>query len=87
VLNPKRKRRIAAVVKLAREVCAAQGWPYEPAGFWTAYFTECAKDAWMRGEVANPNNANWKQNLDVLIAEDRFAGVMDGAIAAMRGRS
>jgi hypothetical protein len=41
----------------------------------------------MRGEVANPKNPNWKQNLDVLIAEDRFAGVMDGAIAAMRSRS
>jgi hypothetical protein len=87
VLNPKRKRRIAAVVKLAKSVCAEQGWPYEPAGFWSAYFAECAKDAWMRGEVANPKNSNWKQNLDVLIAEDRFAGVMDGAISAMRSRA
>lgn len=84
VLNDKRKKRIAAAIKLAKSVCADQGWPYEPEGFWSAYFAECAKDAWMRGEVANPKNPNWKQNLDVLIAEDRFAGVMDGAIAAMR---
>jgi hypothetical protein len=87
VLNDKRKKRIAAAVKLAKSVCADQGWPYEPSGFWSAYFHECAKDAWMRGEVANPKNLNWKQNLDVLIAEDRFAGVMDGAISAMRSRA
>lgn len=85
VLNDKRRRRIAAAVKLAKRVCADQGWDYEPVEFWRAYFTECAADAWMRGEVPNPNNPAWKQNLDVLLAEDRFAGVMDKAIAAMRG--
>ena len=85
VLNDKRKKRIAAVIKLARRVCAEQGWPYDAGSFWHAYFGECAKDAWMRGEVPNPKNPNWKQNLDVLIAEDRFAGVMDKAIAN-RGR-
>lgn len=85
VLNDKRRKRIAAAVKLAKRVCADQGWDYEPVEFWRAYFTECAADAWMRGEVPNPRNPSWKQNLDVLLAEDRFAGVMDKAIAAMRG--
>lgn len=85
VLNPKRKKRIAAVVKLAKSVCASQGWPYEATNFWRAYFGECAKDAWMRGDVPYRDNPDWKQNLETLIGEDRFAGVMDGAIAAMRG--
>lgn len=85
VLNDKRRRRILAAIRLAKSVCAQQGWPYEPAEFWGAYFAECSKDAWMRGEVPNPRNPAWKQNLDVLLAEDRFAGVMDRAIAAMRG--
>lgn len=84
VLNPKRKKRIAAATKLAREISDQQGWPWDPARFYDAYFGECATDAWMRGEVANPKNPDWKQNLDVLLAEDRFAGVMDRAIAAMR---
>lgn len=84
VLNDKRKKRIAAAVKLAKEVCASQGWKYEGEEFWQAYFTECAADAWMRGEVANPKNPRWVQNLDVLLAEDRFAEIMDKAIAAMR---
>lgn len=85
VLNDKRRKRIAAAVKLAKRVCADQGWDYDPVEFWRAYFTECAADAWMRGEVPNPRNPGWKQNLDVLLAEDRFAGVMDKAIAAVRG--
>lgn len=85
VLNPKRKRRLAAAIKLAKQVCASQGWEYVPDQFWPAYWTQCAADKWMRGEVPNPNNPAWKQNLDVLLAEDRFAGVMDKAIAAMRG--
>lgn len=85
VLNNKRKKRIAAAVKLAKSVCDSQGWPYVAADFWAAYFTECSRDAWMRGEVPNPKNPAWHQNLDVLLAEDRFAGVMDQAIAAMRG--
>lgn len=84
VLNPKRKRRIATAVKLARAVCREQEWVYDPEEFWIAYFTECTADPWLRGERANPNNPNWKQNLDVLLAEDRFAGIMDRAIAAMR---
>jgi hypothetical protein len=85
VLNDKRKKRIAAAVKLARSVCEQQGWQYVADDFWGAYFDECTKDAWMRGEVANPKNPSWKQNLDVLIAEDRFAGIMDRAIESMRG--
>lgn len=85
VPNPKRLKRIAAAVKLAKQVCAAQGWDYDAAEFWGAYFAECATDPWMRGEVPHPKSPSWKQNLDVLLAEDRFAGIMDKAIAAMRG--
>lgn len=84
VLNDKRKRRIAAAVKLARKVCREQGWEYVPADFWGAYFAECAQDEWLRGDKPHPNRPSWKQNLDVLLAEDRFAGIMDRAIAAMR---
>lgn len=84
VLNPKRKRRIAEIDKLARQICEQQGWGYDRAEFWGAYFAECATDPWMRGDVPNPKNAAWKQTLDVLIREDRFAGIMDRAIGAMR---
>ena len=83
VMNPKRRKRIATADKLARQVSNQQGWAYEPQVFWDAYFTECSSDPWMRGEVPNPRNPNWKQNLDVLLAEDRFAGIMDRAIASM----
>jgi uncharacterized protein YdaU (DUF1376 family) len=86
VMNDKRLKRIKAAIKLARQVCASQGWEYgDGEAFWTAYFAECATDPWMRGEVPNPKNAVWRQNLDVLLAEDRFAGIMDKAIASMRG--
>lgn len=85
VLNPKRKRRLGAVRKLAKQLCESQGWTYDEARFFDAYFGQCSEDPWMRGEVANPNNPHWKQNLDVLLAEDRFAGVMDRAIESMRG--
>lgn len=85
VLNDKRAKRMAAAVKLARRICREQGMPYDPAEFWGAYFEECAADPWMRGDVPHPTRPTWKQNLDVLLAEDRFAGVMDRAIAAMRG--
>lgn len=85
VLGPKRKRRIAAASKQAREVCREQGWPYEATEFWTAYFTECAKDEWLRGDKANPNNPDWRQKLDTLVDETRFTQVMDRAIASMRG--
>ena len=85
VLNPKRRKRLLAAIKLAKSVCKSQQWPYDAGGFWAAYFGECATDPWMRGEVPNPKNLRWRQNLDVLLAEDRFAGVMDRAIGAMRG--
>jgi hypothetical protein len=83
-ITPKRVRRIKTADKLARTLCAQQGWDYTPAGFWGAYFDECAADPWMRGDVPNPKNPRWKQNLDVLLAEDRFASVMDRAIASMQ---
>lgn len=84
VLNPKRKRRLAAVRVLAKQVCESQGWPYDERQFFAAYWAECAQDPWMRGEVANPNNPRWHQNLDVLLAEDRFAAVMDRAIQSIK---
>jgi len=85
VMNPKRKRRIADAVKLARALCKSQGWNYNPTQFWTAYFGECVKDPWLRGEVSNPKNSSWRQNIDVLLAEDRFAKLMDNALDSMRG--
>lgn len=84
VLNPKRRKRLLAAVKLAKSVCKSQQWPYQAAEFWDAYFGECATDPWMRGEIPNPRNLRWRQNLDVLLAEDRFASVMDRAIGSMR---
>lgn len=81
VLNPKRQKRIQAADKLARQVCKAQGWTYATAKFWEAYFERCKADPWLRGEVPNPRNPAWKQNLDVLLKEDRFAEIMDRAIA------
>jgi hypothetical protein len=84
VRNPKRVKRIKAADRLARDLCQQQGWEYEPEVFWNAYFAKCAEDPWLRGDVPNPKNARWKQNLDVLLAEDRFAGIMDRAISSMR---
>lgn len=85
VLNEKRRKRVRAAVALARQVCKSQGWQYIASEFWDAYFAECAKDEWLRGDKPNPNNPKWRQNIDVLLAEDRFAEIMDRAIAAMRG--
>lgn len=85
VMTPKRKRRIALASKLAKQIASEQGWDWNPTEFWEAYFAECSNDPWMRGEVPNPKSATWKQNLDVLLAEDRFASVMDRAISGMRG--
>lgn len=83
-VTPKRIKRIREAGRLAKIVCKQQNWPYDPVEFWGAYFVECSGDAWMRGEVPNPKNPKWRQNLDVLLKEDRFATVMDQAIAAMR---
>lgn len=84
-LTPKRVKRIAHADKLAKSLCQRQGWEYAAGQFWKAYFEECANDPWMAGDVPNPKNPRWKQNLDVLLAEDRFASIMDAAITAMRG--
>lgn len=84
-LTPKRVKRIAHADKLAKALCQRQGWDYQASEFWQAYFDECANDPWMAGDVPNPKNPRWKQNLDVLLAEDRFASIMDAAITAMRG--
>ena len=84
VLNDKRRKRIQAAIKLAKQVCHHQDWIYDAERFWAAYFEDCATDPWLRGEIPNPKNPNWKQNLDVLLAEDRFASVMDRAIEAMQ---
>ena len=83
VLNPKRRKRVGEAIRLAKQVCKSQGWEYG-ADFWPAYFAECAKDEWLRGDKPNPNNPKWRQNIDVLLAEDRFAEIMDRAIASMR---
>jgi len=81
---PKRLKKLANAAKLAKRVCASNGWTYEPETFWRGYFGVCANDPWMRGDVPNPNNDRWKQNLDVLLADDRLAQVIDQAIASMR---
>ena len=81
---PQRLKRLANAAKLAKRVCATNGWTYEPETFWRGYFAVCANDPWLRGDVANPNNARWKQNLDVLLADERLAQVIDQAINSMR---
>ena len=82
--TPHRLKRLANAAKLAKRVCASNGWTYEPATFWHGYFAVCANDPWLRGDVANPNNARWKQNLDVLLADERLAQVIDQAINSLR---
>lgn len=84
VLNPKRSKRILTADKLARALCQQQGWLYDAHTFWEAYFAECQQDAWLRGDVPDPKNPKWKQNIDVLLREDRFAGIMDSVISAMK---
>ena len=81
---PQRLKRLANAAKLAKRVCASNGWTYEPATFWHGYFAVCANDPWLRGDVSNPNNARWKQNLDVLLADERLAQVIDQAINSMK---
>ena len=83
--SPRRLKRLANAAKLAKRVCASNGWSYEPETFWHGYFAVCTGDPWMRGDVSNPNNARWKQNLDVLLADERLAQVIDRAIDSMRG--
>lgn len=83
VQNPKRLKRIREADKLAKQVCRTQGWRYDADAFWRAYFGQCLGDPWLRGEVANPKNASWRQNIDVLLEEDRFAKIMDQALSGM----
>ena len=83
VQNPKRLKRIREADKLAKQVCRTQGWRYDADAFWRAYFGQCLGDPWLRGEVANPRNASWRQNIDVLLEEDRFAKIMDQALSGM----
>lgn len=87
VVNPKRAKRIHFANRLARQVCQQQGWVFDPKGFWESYFGECLEDPWLRGDLPNPRNARWKQNLHVLIEEDRFAEIMDRAIARMKAEA
>jgi uncharacterized protein YdaU (DUF1376 family) len=83
--TPKRLAKLRAADKLAASLCRAQGWDYggRKAEFWSAYFEQCRKDPWLRGDVANPKNAGWKQNIWVLVDEKRFGQIMDQALAAM----
>jgi hypothetical protein len=85
VWTPKRTKKINAADKLAAKVCKQLGWDYSRRReqFWRAYFEQCQLDPWLRGDVANPNNPKWKQNLFVLIDEERFGKIMDAALAAL----
>ena len=78
-MTDKRKRLFRESVKLAKRICRERGWDYGD-DFWRDFFAECAKDPWRRGEVANPNNAAWRQSIDVLLRDDQFAKVMDSAL-------
>lgn len=79
-MTPKRHKRIITADKLARRIVEQHGQDYDPHVFWPGFFAQCATDPWMRGEVRNPKNPAWRQNLDVLLAEDRFAAVIDSAL-------
>lgn len=80
-VTPSLDRRIRKVNAMAQAVTKQQGWGMGPVEFWTAYFGECSADAWLRGDVPNPNNPSWKQHLACLIHDDRFQTIMDTAIA------
>lgn len=84
VLNPARKKRVQKMMKMARGVCKNQGWEYDARKFWGAYFGECAKDEWLAGKVPYPARPAWKQNLETLINENRFASIMDNVIANLK---
>jgi len=83
VMTDKRKRLFREAVKLAKRICRERGWDYGD-DFWRDFFAECAKDPWRRGEVANPNNAAWRQSIDVLLRDDQFAKVMDSALGGVQ---
>lgn len=79
-LTPKRKRRIVEADKMARGFCEREGLSYSASDFWPRYFQECMLDPWMRGDVPNPNNADWKPHLGLLIDETRFTKIMDQVV-------
>lgn len=79
-LTPKRTRRIKEADAMARGFCAREGLPYSADDFWPKYFQECMQDAWMKGDVPNPKNADWKPHLDLLIDETRFTKIMDKVV-------
>lgn len=75
-----RKRAFKKAEVNAKRICKQKGWAYG-ADFWRDFFSECAKDEWLRGDRSNPNNPSWRQSLDVLLRDDHFAKVMDAALA------
>lgn len=85
VWGPKRRKKALSADKLAADLCKQRGWEYarRRAEFWRAYFAQCQLDPWLRGDRTNPNNPNWKQNLFVLIDEERFTTIMDKALTSM----
>ncbi len=85
VLTDKRLKRVSEAEAMARKVCTQQGWDYDPAQFWAGYFEQCSLEPWLRGDTPNPKNPAWKQHLLCLIAEERFADIMDAAIAEIQG--
>lgn len=85
-ITPARRRKLLAADKMANGVCKRQGWDYAKrrAQFWRAYFDQCQKDPWLRGDMTNPNNPKWKQNLFVLTDDKRFGQIMDDALSALQ---
>lgn len=83
VLTDKRKTAIRNAETNAKRVCKAKGWEYGP-DFWRDFFAECAKDPYYRGDLPNPKNPDWKQNLDVLLRDEHFAKIMDKALAGLQ---
>jgi hypothetical protein len=83
VVTDKRKREIRAAEKTAKALCRERGWDYG-LDFWQDFFAECAKDPYYRGDVPNPKNPDWKQNLSVLLRDEHFAKVMDKALAGLQ---
>lgn len=83
-VTPRLAKRILVVNGMAAKLIREMGWDLDVAGFWSAYFGECANNAWLRGEQKNPNDPKWKQHIACLIHDDRFQTIMDGAIERMR---
>lgn len=74
VRTDKRDRVLAHADKLARE---AMGDRYDPERFWPAYFQRCALDDWLAGRQPNPANPRWRQKLETLLDDTRFAQVFE----------